>query len=148
MSMVNPFDAPDGFVAVEGAGCQGCAFNPENVDSNGQDCPMYSRCCSGNRDDGANVIFVKRLVVQTNQEAMDRKATTSVETVAVSPVQHTGYSARIVPQAHYELAPPGTAKIEHVMKGMVAMVNAVVGDRMTSLNGIPEHLHYLFKKVE
>ena len=52
--MIDPNDAPRGYVAVEGNGCFGCAFKYRSADC------LYAECTASHRKDGHYVIFVKR----------------------------------------------------------------------------------------
>ena len=52
--MIDPNEAPEGYLAVEGSGCFGCAFT--YVD---EGC-LGAICGGGYRKDGCNVIFVKK----------------------------------------------------------------------------------------
>ena len=52
--MIDPNEAPEGYLAVEYCGCDGCAFTP--ADKN-----CFSAICGGGcRKDGCNVAFVKK----------------------------------------------------------------------------------------
>ena len=53
--MVDPNEAPEGYLAVEYCGCDGCAFT--YID---KDC-LSAICGGGYRQDGCNVIFVKKI---------------------------------------------------------------------------------------
>jgi len=53
--MINPNEAPEGFVAVEETrGCNGCAFDHDNPRC------LTASCSSTNRTDKTNVIFIPR----------------------------------------------------------------------------------------
>ena len=52
--MVDKNEAPEGYLAVEYCGCDGCAFT--YIDKN---C-LSAICGGGYRKDGCNVIFVKK----------------------------------------------------------------------------------------
>lgn len=52
---VNPNEAPEGFVAVEQDGCDGCYFQ------RGKSCTIplnYPSCTEYTRDDGVSVVFI------------------------------------------------------------------------------------------
>ena len=53
--MVDPNEAPEGYLAVEGSGCFWCAFNDMPLD----DC-LSAECEASRRKDGHYVIFVKK----------------------------------------------------------------------------------------
>ena len=52
--MIDPNEAPEGYLAVEGSGCFGCAFKYISADC------LSAECAAGRRKDGHYVIFVKK----------------------------------------------------------------------------------------
>ena len=53
--MIDPNEAPEGYLAVEERGCFGCAFNDKPLN----DC-LSVECEASRRKDGHSVIFVKK----------------------------------------------------------------------------------------
>ena len=53
--MIDPNEAPEGYLAVEGSGCFWCAFKDTPPD----DC-LSAECRASRRKDGHCVIFVKK----------------------------------------------------------------------------------------
>ena len=51
---INPNEAPEGYVAVEGSGCKGCALKDRTVEC------WHAECAASTRKDGHFVIFVKK----------------------------------------------------------------------------------------
>ena len=51
---INPNEAPEGYVAVEGSGCEDCAFKDCSAEC------WYAECAASIRKDGHYVIFVKK----------------------------------------------------------------------------------------
>ena len=51
---INPNEAPEGYVAVEGSGCIGCALKDRTVEC------WHAECAASTRKDGHFVIFVKK----------------------------------------------------------------------------------------
>ena len=52
--MVDPNEAPEGYLAVECCGCDGCAFKYISAEC------LSAECASKRRKDGHYVIFVKK----------------------------------------------------------------------------------------
>lgn len=63
---INPNEAPEGYVAVEGSGCKDCALKDCSVEC------WYAECAASSREDGHYVIFVKKV-----KKPDDGKATAS-----------------------------------------------------------------------
>ena len=52
--MINPNDAPEGYVAIESFGCKECAFFEEDIFC------RTAKCCPAARSDNSFVIFIKK----------------------------------------------------------------------------------------
>jgi hypothetical protein len=89
------------------------------------------------RADMLDVIFIERPI-----------ETSPVVGIAGAAVANSCVTGTIGYCGHYQLELTSKVTQVHAFKAIAAMVNALAGARLTSLDGIPEELHYVFKKVE
>jgi hypothetical protein len=75
--MIDPSEAPEGYVAVRKSGCSGCSFLGER----GCNIPFTNACGAGGRKDKTAVIFIKKPPKQ--EPVMSKKQTAPKQTISM-----------------------------------------------------------------